>query len=92
MIGGEKVKHPDRLTTNAFDCVNKIPNLRFALEQNLILSIMHKVFKQVDQRIAKKFNVLATLVNKLKAVTLNKGDIIVKPDSKIDTIYIVYSG
>ena len=56
------------------------------------MSVLFKVFKKIDQRIAKNFNVLATLVNKLKAESFKKGDIIIKPTDNLDRIYIVYSG
>ena len=82
----------EKLTANAFECVTKVTKDRQPLEQNLVLSILHKVFKAIDQRVAKKFNVLANLVNKLKAVTLKKGDIVVHPQAPIDTIYVMYSG
>ena len=91
MSHADKVK-ADKLTKNAFDCIEKIPAARQALEQNLILSIVHKVFKKVDQRVAKRFNVLAALINKIKPISLKEGDVLVQPDEAIDKIYIMYSG
>ena len=67
----------DKLTKNAFDCIKKAPSTRQPLEQNLILSIVHKVFKKVDQRVAKRFNVLAALINKIKAISLERDQILV---------------
>ena len=56
------------------------------------MSVLFKLFTKIDVRIAKKFNVLATLVDKLKAESFKKGDIIIQPTDSIDKIYIVYSG
>ena len=56
------------------------------------MSIIHKIFKKVDHRVAKRFNVLANLINKIQTTTLEKGDIIVEPNQSIEKIYVVYSG
>ena len=80
------------MTSNAYDCINKTPGARQPLEQNLIMSIVHKIFKKVDHRVAKRFNVLATLINKIQTITLEKGDIIIEPNASIDKIYVMYSG
>lgn len=56
------------------------------------MSIIHKIFKKVDHRVAKRFNVLANLINKIQTITLEKGDIIVEPNQSIEKIYVVYSG
>ena len=58
----------------------------------MIMSIVHKIFKKVDQRVAKRFNVLATLINKIKTITLEKDDVIIEPNAPIDKIYVMYSG
>ena len=61
-------RQPEKLAKDSFDCVTKAANRRQPLEQNLVLSILFKAFKTIDQRIAKNFNVLAGLVPKLRAV------------------------
>ena len=61
-------RHPEKLAKDSFDCVTKAANRRQPLEQNLVLSILFKAFRTIDQRIAKNFNVLAGLIPKLKAV------------------------
>ena len=85
-------RHPEKLAKDSFDCVTKAANHRQPLEQNLVLSILFKAFRAIDQRIAKNFNVLATLVMKLRAVEHGQGATLAVPHAPLDTIYIVYSG
>ena len=85
-------RHPEKLAKDSFDCVTKAANRRQPLEQNLVLSILFKAFRTIDQRIAKNFNVLAGLVTKLRAIECVQGNELAIPHAPLDTIYIVYSG
>ena len=40
------------------------------MEQNLLVSILFKAFMKIDQRVAKRFNVLATLANKMQTISV----------------------
>ena len=57
----------------------------------MILSILFKVFRVIDQRVARRFAVLASLVNRLKCETFEQGDVIVgfddEPVTSIDDLH-----
>lgn len=36
--------------------------------------------------------VLAYLIDKIRAVTLTKGDVLARPNEKLNSIYVMYSG
>ena len=64
------MKKSNDLKQNAFDVIDKIPNYRLPMEQNLLVSILFKAFMKIDQRVAKRFNVLATLANKMQTISV----------------------
>ena len=85
-------KKTDDIQTSAYDVINKVANYWQPMEQNLLVAILFKIFQKIDQRVAKRFNVLAALTYKLRTKLLYKDDVIVQPDESLDTINIVYAG
>ena len=62
------------------------------METNLLMCMLFKMFRRIEPKIAKSYNLLEALTARLVTRTFRQGQPLVSIGDRMDSIMLIYSG